>query len=281
MVLSGPMAAVVASVPAAIEQALVLFDPASRPASPLVRDGYLDLLGEDDPTGGHPVQRLMLNGLLARVYERFWRPAAMQVLSGFKGPRRREERRVAVRMLSLASGDRVLDVACGPGNFTRDFAEATGDGLVVGLDASRAMLAAGARVTGAANVAYVRGDACALPFAAASFDAICCFGALHLFEPPLRALEEIVRVLAPAGRLALMTTYDPASTRGSGEGAAARKYGGMLMFPREEITGALEDRGLLAIEQRAMGNVQFVSARKPDARGFGGEAAPPGAAALS
>lgn len=255
------MVAVAAPVPVAIEQALELFDPASRSANLPLRDGYLDLLGEDDPTGGHLVQRLMLNGLLARIYERFWRPAAMQVLSGFKGPRRREECRMAVRMLGLSSGDRVLDLGCGPGNFTRDFAEAAGDGLVVGLDASKTMLAAGARVTKAANVAYIRGGACELPFQASSFDAVCCFGALHLFEPPMQALDEIVRMLAPGGRLALMTTCDPESTRDR-EDSDVRKYGGMLMFPRDAITGALGDRGLLAIEQRVTGNIQFVSARK-------------------
>ena len=49
----------------------------------------------------------------------------------------------------------MLDVACGPGNFTRAFAGAAGDGLVVGLDASRTMLAQAARERPEANPAHI------------------------------------------------------------------------------------------------------------------------------
>jgi SAM-dependent methyltransferase len=256
--MSGGMAAVPAA-PAAIEQALALLD--SPPESPSLRDGYLDLLGaEEDPTGQNAVQRLMVTRVVPRIYERFWRPSAMRVLGGRGAPGRLQERRIAVEMLALSGGERVLDVGCGPGNFTRGFAEAAGDGMVVGLDASETMLAAATRATPQTNVAYVRGDACALPFAAASFEAVCCFGALHLFEPPMRALEDMLRVLAPSGRLALMTTCANSKALG---GALARRYGGMVMFGRGEITGALERHALLDIEQRVTGYIQFVSARKP------------------
>ncbi len=261
--MSEGMAAVAPAVSAAVEQALALFEQRPPAASVALRDGYVDLLGEDDdPTGGHLVQRLMTSRLIPRIYERVWRPMAMRVLAGRKGPRRLEECRIAVGMLALSAGDSVLDVGCGPGNFTRSFAEATGDGLVVGFDASKTMLAAGARATANANVAYVRGDACALPFKASSFDAVCCFGALHLFEPPLQALDEIVRVLGPGGRVALMTTCDPDSAPG-GDAIAVRKHGGMLMFARDQVTAALGERGLLEIEQRVTGSIQFISARKP------------------
>jgi arsenite methyltransferase len=51
------------------------------------------------------------------------------------------------------------------------------------------------------NVAYVRADAAALPFHDGSFDAVACLAALYLIERPLQALDELVRVLAPGGRL--------------------------------------------------------------------------------
>jgi ubiquinone/menaquinone biosynthesis C-methylase UbiE len=55
-----------------------------------------------------------------------------------------EEVRIARLLLGLGRGDEVLDVACGPGNFSREFARAvTDEGLVVGIDASRTMLARG------------------------------------------------------------------------------------------------------------------------------------------
>lgn len=44
---------------------------------------------------------------------------------------------------------------------------------------------------------YVRGDARALPFADATFDAVCCFGALYLMPEPFRVAHEMVRVLRP------------------------------------------------------------------------------------
>jgi hypothetical protein len=58
----------------AVEQTLALFGPARRPAVPHVEGGYLDLLGEEDPTGAHPGQWLMLSSALALIYERLWRP---------------------------------------------------------------------------------------------------------------------------------------------------------------------------------------------------------------
>ena len=100
----------------------------------------------------------------------------------------------------------MLDVGCGPGNFTRSFARSAEDGTVVGLDTSRTMLARAVQETHAENVAYVRADACALPFRDSSFDAICCFAALYLIEHPIQAVDEITRVLAPGGHLVLLSS---------------------------------------------------------------------------
>jgi SAM-dependent methyltransferase len=193
-------------VPHAIERALELLEPARRPERPQLRDGYLDLLGDQDPTGSHPGQRWMTSRTLPLVYERMWRPLGGRLLMGATGPSLRAEQRIALAMLSLEGGERVLDVGCGPGNFTRTFARAGRGGLVVGLDASRTMLARAVQETDADNVAYVRGDACALPFGDVSFDAVCCFAALYLIEHPMRAVDELVRVLAPGGRVALLSS---------------------------------------------------------------------------
>ena len=89
-----------------------------------------------------PGQRLMASRVLPLIYERLWRPLGGRVLMGALGPGTAGERRIALEMLDVGAGDAVLDVACGPGNFTRAFAAAAGgDGVVVGLDASRTMLA--------------------------------------------------------------------------------------------------------------------------------------------
>ncbi len=248
--------------PPAIEQTLALFEPARRPAVAHVEDGYLDLLGEEDPTGAHPGQRLMLSSALALIYERLWRPLGGRLLMGATGPGMREEHRMALNMLELSPSDRVLDVACGPGNFTRDFARATGGGLVVGLDASKTMLSVAVRESESANLAYVRGDACALPFRDGAFDAICCFAALYLIREPMRALDEIARVLAPGGRVALLSSCNRGPLPTGATNAVVRSLSGVRIFARDELTRALRDRGLTGIEQRVAGLAQFVSARK-------------------
>ena len=188
------------TVSAGLERAIGLLDPARRPAAAAVPDGYLDLLGGAGRHSRSPAQRLMLTRGLPVVYERWWRPAWGRVLMGPLGPGGAGERRIAHELLELGPGDTVLDIACGPGNFVRDFAGSVGKrGLVVGLDASPTMLARAVHDTAASpNVAYVRGDAIRLPFRDASFDAVCCFAALHLFDEPLAALDAMARVLAPA-----------------------------------------------------------------------------------
>lgn len=262
---TAPVSDQLRKVPAATEQALRLF------ATPLgdnevdVSRGYLDLLGQSDPTGTRPAQRLMVSRLLPLIYKRFWRPLGGRLLTGLTGPGIAGEHRMALEMLSIKPGDRVLDVACGPGNFSRDFARAAGaDGLVVGIDASASMLDVAVRDTDDANVAFLRGDACALPFRDGSFDAICCFAALYLIEEPMLALAEIARVLAPGGRVALLTSCKRGPLPPGTADAVAKRLGGMRIFRRDEVTGALADAGLVEIEQRITGLAQFVSGGKPE-----------------
>ena len=58
----------------------------------------------------------------------------------------------------------------------------------------------------ARNLALIRGDATDLPFDDGSFDAVCCFAALHLFADPFAALDDMRRVLGDGGRIAIMTS---------------------------------------------------------------------------
>jgi len=205
----------------------------------------------------------MASHTLPLIYEQLWRPLGGRLLMGARGPGMRGEHEIALRMLTLSAGERVLDVGCGPGNFTRTFAAEIADGLVVGLDASRTMLARAVRDTAAHNVAYVRGDASALPFQDESFNAICCFAALYLIEQPMRAVSEVVRVLAPGGRLALLSSCNRGPVPASITSPFVRRLTGVRMFDRNELTDALRDHGLSHIEQRVEGLAQFVAARKP------------------
>jgi ubiquinone/menaquinone biosynthesis C-methylase UbiE len=254
----------------AIDRTLDLLHAARRPIHLQMPEGYLDLLGDEDPTGPHPGQRWMASRALPLIYERLWRPIGGRLLMGAMGPDMRDEHRIALRMLSLRAGERVLDVGCGPGNFTRIFAGAVDDGLVVGLDASRTMLARAVHETHAENVIYVRGDASTLPFRDASFDAICCFAALYLIERPMRAVDEIARVLSPGGRVALLSSCNRGPLPTAVISPFVKDLTGVRIFSREELTRALATRGLANVQQRVSGLAQFVAARKPAPRDTAG-----------
>jgi SAM-dependent methyltransferase len=225
--------------------------------------GYLDLLESELESTG-PTQDLMVTRLVPAIYERYWRPALGRVAKGITGPGMAEEIRIARLLLGLGESDVVLDVACGPGNFTREFAKVVGPaGLAVGIDASRTMLERGGeelRRSDPGNLVLVRGSATALPFADASFDATCCFAALHLFDDPFAALDEMRRVLKPGGRIALMTSVRREVTLRPLKPLLERASG-MRIFEGDEIVATLEQRGFDGIHRRLSGMVQFVGGR--------------------
>jgi ubiquinone/menaquinone biosynthesis C-methylase UbiE len=113
------------------------------------------------------------------------------------------------------------------------------------------------------RIGYLRADARRMPFPDGSFDAVCCYAALYLVPEPFTVLVEMVRVLAPGGRIALMTTdrgsWEPQRIARSVLGMA----GGLRMFDRDELTGVLRASGLVDIHQQTRGLVQFVNARRP------------------
>jgi ubiquinone/menaquinone biosynthesis C-methylase UbiE len=119
----------------------------------------------------------------------------------------------AVERAGLRGGERVVDIASGPGLITIAAAMRVGpDGLALGIDSSQtmALLAARntARASGLGRPRFVRGSARALPLGDAFIDA-----AISSFGLPLSGVgtefEEAYRVLRPGGRLSLVT-FGPA-----------------------------------------------------------------------
>lgn len=105
---------------------------------------------------------------------------------------------VLVSACVVSPGMAALDLCCGHGIVARALAAAGAD--VIGVDFSPAMLEiARSAVPG---VRFVEGDAMALPFEDARFDAVTIgFGIPHVPDPPA-AMAEVRRVLKPGGRFA-------------------------------------------------------------------------------
>ena len=95
----------------------------------------------------------------------------------------------------------VLDVGCGTGNQLIANRVAAPGGLLVGVDCSHGMLRQ-ARVK-APDLAWVHGDAAALPLASRCTAYVGCQFAFHHFADKAGALREVLRVLRPGGRFVL------------------------------------------------------------------------------
>lgn len=112
-------------------------------------------------------------------------------------------RRAAADATQLGTGGTVIDVACGTGKLSATLAERVGPfGRVIGIDLSPAMVAAaGAAYGDLVQLSFQVGNALALPFPDAEFDAATIsFGLRNLadFEAGFR---ELARVVRPAGRV--------------------------------------------------------------------------------
>lgn len=112
-------------------------------------------------------------------------------------------RRIVRGALGAASGERILDVGCGPGFYCAELLEEVGpSGAVVGVDGSPPMLELAARrCIGYDNVEFHEADAVSLPVENASFDAALCVQVLEYVADATAGLAALHRALRPGGRV--------------------------------------------------------------------------------
>ncbi|MCI4328419.1 MAG: methyltransferase domain-containing protein [Thermoplasmata archaeon] len=149
----------------------------------------------------------------------------------------------------VGSGDRVLDVAAGPGPVSRAAAARGAD--PVALDFSLPML----RSIGP-NVPRVRADAMRLPIRSASVDRVVSnLGLLHFPEPEV-ALREAARVVRPGGVVAFSVwgaeakalTIIPDSLRALGLSSTSPAAPGFFRFGEPgTFEGAMRTAGLIPL----------------------------------
>ena len=127
----------------------------------------------------------------ARAYEALHVPALFQQFTS-----------VVLDAAAVQPGQKVLDVACGTGVLARDAKSRVGeDGAVTGLDAAPGMLAVAQQL--APTLEWRQGIAESLPFADRFFNAVVSQFGLMFFQDRPAAIREMMRVLAPGGRVAV------------------------------------------------------------------------------
>ena len=114
-------------------------------------------------------------------------------------------RRLTREALGLQPGERVLDLAAGTGVSTMELSRS--GAVAVGVDFSTGMLEVGHRAR--PSVPLLAGDALALPFADATFDAATISFGLRNIVDPDAALRELARVTRPGGRLVVCEFSHP------------------------------------------------------------------------
>jgi ubiquinone/menaquinone biosynthesis C-methylase UbiE len=178
--------------------------------------------------------------------------------------------RKIVELAGIRSGERILDVGCGPGRLAIVAGTAAGPaGEICGIDPAPEMVALARRKAARASVKarFEVGVIEALPFPGDHFDVVLSSLMLHHLpdEVKRRGLAEIHRVLKPGGRL---VAVDFGATPGDG-------VGHLLCVLRlrtgwdhaERLRAMLREAGFDAVEMGPTGHraLAFVRGRKPPA----------------
>lgn len=101
----------------------------------------------------------------------------------------------------LPPGSKVLEVAPGPGYFCIELRK-LGDFSITGLDISHTFVEIASKKASEAGVRvdFRQGNASNMPLPSDAFDFLLCRAAFKNFGQPVRALQEMCRVLKPGGR---------------------------------------------------------------------------------
>jgi len=126
----------------------------------------------------------------------------------FSGGRDAYWRRRAVQLSRAGSGDDVLDIASGTGDFARSFLKANVRS-VTGCDFAHEMLVRARAAAGDRARGWCECDALCLPFSSGSFSVTSCAFGVRNFQRLKVGLAEMFRVLRPGGRCVILEFSEP------------------------------------------------------------------------
>ncbi len=117
-------------------------------------------------------------------------------------------RRKAAAKTGVSSGQWIIDCACGTGALTCMLLQLVGDGgKAVGIDFSREMIALATKKC--PRVEYIEGNVIDLPFPDNTFHAATMGFALRNLADHRKAIQEMVRVVKPGGKVVILELNRP------------------------------------------------------------------------
>ncbi len=140
--------------------------------------------------------------------EQFDEQASRRLTAVYLTPDIVDQRAKLLALLAPKSGERALDIGCGPGLTTEALARAVGrEGSVLGIDIAPPMLAiARQRCSGLPQASFELADVTRLPCGDASIDVALASQVYEYVERVDDALAELARVVRPGGRVLLVDT---------------------------------------------------------------------------
>lgn len=180
--------------------------------------------------------------------------------------------------LNIRQGQKIVDVGCGPGDFTRYLAGLSdGKSKILGVDSNPKSITAGIADTKRAHlshvVTYKLGDAYKIPVDDDYADLTTCRTLLMHLDDPLKAIREMARITKPGGHVVAVEQgkmgvyYDPSDKRFSrlsdqvweAQLRGIRKLEGKEFRIGEKLPGLFQEAGLVDMMVEIQNNVYLAS----------------------